>query len=347
MRIFKNRWLKRTVIGGFAFLIFPIGLSMSNFLADAAPNEQTDKQYNRMTEPLKLFADERPFSQPAGQPIVNFSEEKKLMTQDRKSKEISQKQQNDAITNLIDSEKEGQTVPADSPIQANNSIPANNPVPVERSVPTDNPFQAESQVPVISRTVYLTFDDGPQAFSGEILSLLEQFHAKATFFMLDGNIKKYPDAVRLMISSGQSVGLHGVTHNAKQFYESSASVLSEMNQDRETLQSITGADSNLIRTPYGSKPGMTPEYRKAVLDNGYQMWDWNIDSKDWFYKDERYVHSVIEQLEKKKDGTEPLVILLHERSETLAQLPKLLEYLIAQKYDCQPLNNTMQPLAFK
>jgi peptidoglycan/xylan/chitin deacetylase (PgdA/CDA1 family) len=53
-----------------------------------------------------------------------------------------------------------------------------------------------------------------------------------------------------------------------------------MDQTRSTLKSITGLDSLLIRTPYGSAPYMTPEYKKAVADHGYLLWDWNVDSRD-------------------------------------------------------------------
>jgi peptidoglycan/xylan/chitin deacetylase (PgdA/CDA1 family) len=109
---------------------------------------------------------------------------------------------------------------------------------------------------------------------------------------------------------------------------------------------ISGINSFIMRTPYGSAPNMTNEYKKAVKENGYLMWDWNIDSKDWYYKDKRYVKSVIEQIKKKKDSDEPLVILLHEREETLAHLPKLLDYLKKHGYEGKPISNSTTPIQF-
>lgn len=35
-----------------------------------------------------------------------------------------------------------------------------------------------------SKIIYLTFDDGPTAHTGQLLDILDQYHAKATFFML-------------------------------------------------------------------------------------------------------------------------------------------------------------------
>ncbi|MBB6444224.1 polysaccharide deacetylase family protein [Bacillus benzoevorans] len=200
---------------------------------------------------------------------------------------------------------------------------------------------------VHTKTVYLTFDDGPNQFSDQLLAVLESYNAKATFFMIDRNIRSFPDAVNHMIAAGHSVGLHSVSHNVKVFYQSASSVISEMNQVHDTVKEVTGLDTMLIRTPYGSVPYMQDSYLQAVHDNGYLMWDWNIDSKDWYYRDRRYVDTSIAQLEAHAESTEPLVILLHEREETLAHLPELLEYLKSQNYKMKALDSSMTPVAFK
>lgn len=200
---------------------------------------------------------------------------------------------------------------------------------------------------VHTKTVYLTFDDGPNQFSDQLLALLQSYNAKATFFLIDRNIRSFPDAVNHMIASGHSVGLHSVSHNVKIFYQSASSVISEMNQVRSTVKEVSGLDTMLIRTPYGSVPYMQDSYIQAVHDNGFLMWDWNIDSKDWYYRDRRYVDTSIAQLEAHADSTEPIVILLHEREETLAQLPALLEYLKSQNYTMKAIDSSMTPVSFK
>ncbi|MED3622503.1 polysaccharide deacetylase family protein [Neobacillus thermocopriae] len=196
------------------------------------------------------------------------------------------------------------------------------------------------------KTVYLTFDDGPAAFSGEIIDLLEQYQFDATFFLIDGNIRRYPDAVKLMVESGSTVGLHSVSHDKDLFYASASSVLGELEQNRQTLFEISGINSFLMRTPYGSVPHMKEEYKQKVKDKGYIMWDWNIDSKDWYYKDGRYVDTVIQQIEAKGDKGGPIVILLHERKETLKHLPRLLDYLAAKGYVGKAIDPSMEPVQF-
>ncbi|WP_251550079.1 polysaccharide deacetylase family protein [Neobacillus muris] len=197
-----------------------------------------------------------------------------------------------------------------------------------------------------AKTIYLTFDDGPSAISGDIIAQLEHYQFKATFFMIDGNIRRFPDAVKLMAASGEGLGLHSVSHRKDIFYASKDSVIGELNQNRNTLMEISGVNSPLARTPYGSSPYMTDEYKAAVKENGYILWDWNIDSKDWYYKDERYIQSVIDQLNNMAGYNGPRVILMHEKRETLAHLPQLLDYLQSQGYQCKAIDRSVAPVQF-
>ncbi|WP_139378322.1 polysaccharide deacetylase family protein [Mesobacillus jeotgali] len=209
------------------------------------------------------------------------------------------------------------------------------------AVPASTPAQAPS------KTVYLTFDDGPHKVSDRILAILNEYDAKATFFMLDGNMRNFPDSVKRMAEDGHSLGAHGVTHDKKKIYQSPQTVVAEMDQTLKTIKEITGIDSSLIRTPYGSVPHMKEPHKKAVSDKGYQLWDWNIDSKDWFYRDKRLVDNTIAQIAEKSKKEEPLVILLHEREETLVQLPELLQYLKEQNYSFRALDAEMTPIHLK
>ncbi len=181
--------------------------------------------------------------------------------------------------------------------------------------------------------VYLTFDDGPSSVTTEILDTLEQFNAKATFFMLEPAMRSYPEAVKRTVEDGHAVALHGVTHQKEKFYHSEQSALDEMKTAQETLLNITGVQSYLIRTPYGSIPYLTDSFRKVLTENGFKIWDWNVDSSDWNLSKDQYVQNVIAQVEKiDKSGGTP-IILMHDRGETAHHLSTLLSYL--QKHDFQ------------
>ncbi|WP_409271204.1 polysaccharide deacetylase family protein [Neobacillus sp. SCS-31] len=236
--------------------------------------------------------------------------------------------------------------------QAQNPDPSHQPEHEETSKSTPAPAQSKPSVkpPAPSgkqRELYLTFDDGPHRVSNQILDLLDKYNAKATFFLLDGNMKQYPGPVKRMAASGHSLGMHGVSHNKQKFYHSAQTVVAEMNQGKDTIKRITGIDTALIRTPFGSSPYMTPDYKRAVAEHGYKMWDWNVDSRDWYYRDRRFVDSTIEQIEKQKGKPGPIVVLLHEREETLANLPALLDYFKSQNFKLVPLTSSMVPVQFK
>ncbi|WP_341356968.1 polysaccharide deacetylase family protein [Rossellomorea sp. y25] len=196
------------------------------------------------------------------------------------------------------------------------------------------------------KTVYITFDDGPNENTKAILKVLNQYGAKASFFMLEPNMKKHSEAVRQMVEEGHSVGLHGVTHDVSEIYQSSKSVVGEMVTAQSTLESITGIRSELIRVPYGSVPNMKPEYLTAVKKEGFRLWDWNVDSEDWKFHSGEYVQSVVDQLAYFPYENQSKVILMHEKHTTLAYLDSLLKKLNDQGYNMKTLTEEMDPVTF-
>ena len=197
------------------------------------------------------------------------------------------------------------------------------------------------------KVVYLTFDDGPTLQSGQLLDMLHQYDAKATFFMLAPKMKKHPNFVNRMMKEGFAVGLHGVTHDANLFYRSKESALQEMVEAQKVLQEITGENSMMIRTPYGSIPYLLDSYREAIETYGFQIWDWHIDSRDWELNEHSYVEKTIEEIEKlTQEGKHP-VVLLHELNETLEHLPELLSYLRENNFQMKTLNDSIEPIFFE
>lgn len=333
MGYLKSGWPRGLVIVIIAIGFLFAGIFVSNYFQAKAASGPSNHEKN---ENIKRAATKRQTPESIDRNTKDLKLEKEQM----------QKQQDKAISSRNKQDQEQETTTKDTAAAQTATQETGTPQTPEKESNATQPMQNNTQPEGNHKTVYLTFDDGPAAFSGEIIALLEQYHYKATFFMIDGNIRKYPEAVKLMVQKGETVGLHSVSHNPKVFYASVNSIISELTQNRNTLKEISGVDSYIMRTPYGSVPKMTVEYRQAVHDNGYLMWDWNIDSKDWFYKDARYVDSVIEQLNRLADHNGPIVILLHERQETLAHLPALLNYLSQQGFEGKAIDSTMTPVQF-
>lgn len=195
--------------------------------------------------------------------------------------------------------------------------------------PTATPGTSTPTVGKQGKTVYLTFDDGPTATTSTLLDILAKYDAKATFFMIGPNMNQHTAQVKRIANEGHALALHGMTHRKEKFYASPAAALGEMDNDNAILKKITGQSTTLIRPPYGSKPYFTKAFRDKVLAQGYHLWDWNVDSEDWKYKDASTTiyNSVMNQVHKlQKSQTNP-VILMHDQKATLKVLPRILESL--------------------
>ena len=96
------------------------------------------------------------------------------------------------------------------------------------------------------RCVALTFDDGPVPEQTPwVISTLEKYHIKATFFCVGDNIRKYPDLFAQLKSSGHTVGNHTFNH-IQPFHNSWKSYMANIDASRR----IDGG-ATLFRPPHG------------------------------------------------------------------------------------------------
>lgn len=197
------------------------------------------------------------------------------------------------------------------------------------------------------RAIYLTFDDGPSQDTGELLDILNQYQEKATFFMLGPQIQSYPEVVKKMVDEGFGLGLHGITHDAAQIYRSAEAPVEEMRDDQQIVEDVTGVHTKLVRLPYGSIPYLTEEMRGILDKEDFQIWDWNVDSRDWEFKDERYIQHTIQEIKNVEQTGETPIVLLHDKPETIRHLPKLLTYLQKEGYQTKTMTNEMVPFTFE
>ncbi len=192
------------------------------------------------------------------------------------------------------------------------------------------------------KVIYITFDDGPNTNTPKILDLLSQYNMKATFFLLEDKIKSNPEVVERILKEGHSIGLHGQTHEKNLLYANSSSVLNEMSNTRRCLKSISGYDTNLVRVPYGSKPHLTQAQYSSLIENGYKMWDWNIDSTDTHAN--ASPSSVAKNTISEVKNYKIPVILFHDKQITVDALPSVLRYLSSNGYISKTIDQAEGPL---
>lgn len=187
--------------------------------------------------------------------------------------------------------------------------------------------------------VYLTFDDGPNPGISQILDILKEKEAKATFFMIETRMRTYRAPIKRLIKEGHYPALHSVSHNKNILYEGKPiAVATEMLKTQRTLYQITGFHTALTRVPYGSKPYMTISFRDELVKQNFKMWDWNVDSLDWKYPENtgQIIKNVKEGFAQKKNGKEPIVILFHINEGTVSALAPIIDFIYSQGYQCVP-----------
>lgn len=178
------------------------------------------------------------------------------------------------------------------------------------------------------RTLYVTFDDGPGAATSQVLALLEQFDAKATFFVIGREAAANPDSVAAVLAAGHAVGNHTWSHSDLASL-SRDEVVAELTS---TSQSAAGIGS-CMRPPYGS---IDANSGAASEDLGLQPIMWTGQAFDWRPPS---VPTIVADI---KAVTKPgAVILLHDgggdRSNTVEALRQLLPYWSAEGYSLEPI----------
>jgi len=136
-----------------------------------------------------------------------------------------------------------------------------------------------------AQCVALTFDDGPVQGTADLLDVLAEKGAKATFFVVGSNAAAQPDLLARMVEEGHVVGNHTEDHPDLTKLDSSA-VRSEIEQVNDTVEAATGVRPALLRPPYGASndtvDGVTAEL-------GMSQILWNVDPEDWKDRDSAIV----------------------------------------------------------
>lgn len=177
-----------------------------------------------------------------------------------------------------------------------------------------NPHCTQSQIAI-------TFDDGPHpTYTPQVLALLKQYNAKATFFCIGKNVEAHPDLLKKIIKEGHIVGNHSYTHSDFFGFFNTQQVLAELNKTNAIIKKYTGQDIQLFRPPFGVT---NPSIKKALLQSSYISIGWNVRSLDTVIKNPAKIYHRITKNLKSGD-----IILLHDTSSrTVETLEKLLIFL--------------------
>jgi peptidoglycan/xylan/chitin deacetylase (PgdA/CDA1 family) len=184
-------------------------------------------------------------------------------------------------------------------------------------------------LPTEAPTLFLTFDDGPiPEVTTSVCEILDQFNAKATFFCVGENVKKYPHIYRTLIEKGHSIGNHSFNHldgwktNNRTYF-------------RNLIEASKHIDSDLYRPPYGK----ITKSQSKLINKKYKIIMWDVLSGDFDPKvdSEKCIQNVI------KNARNGSIIVFHDSLKSaktmLSALPVILNHFSRQgfKFEAIPM----------
>jgi peptidoglycan/xylan/chitin deacetylase (PgdA/CDA1 family) len=179
------------------------------------------------------------------------------------------------------------------------------------------------------KSVFLTFDDGPiPGVTPWVLKQLKKHQARATFFCVGDNIRKYPNVYARLHNEGMAIGCHSYAHTPgyrvgiKQFLADLDLALSYCPGTR------------LFRPPHGI---IFPWWRRYIAKRGLRIVMWDVLSCDYDrkLKPQQIVDNVTHYV---RPGS---VIVFHDSLKAWPNLkvalPQILKWLKENGYNAKTL----------
>lgn len=170
--------------------------------------------------------------------------------------------------------------------------------------------------------VALTFDDGPWPHTTQqMLTILSQRQAPATFFVVGRQVERHPELVRREVAAGMALGSHSYSHPQPFDRLPVARIRDEITRGRRTLQPL-GIHPVAFRPPGGAA---SPAVTAAAQEFGDRTVLWSVDPADWQpgVTSDQLVQRVLAAA---RPGA---IVLLHDgggnRSATVAALPAIID----------------------
>ena len=193
--------------------------------------------------------------------------------------------------------------------------------------PEPKPTPAPAAPPAVNsggKVIALTFDDGPGPYTAQLLDILDQHGAKATFFLIGSKVSAQADVLRRMHSRGHQLGNHSWSHPELPKLPV-GQIAGEIDRTNDAIKQATGVKPTILRPPYGA-------VNSAVLEQlrlrGMSSILWSVDTRDWADRNSEIVCS------RAVAGAHPgAIILMHDIHQTSVNaVPCILSALKQQGY---------------
>jgi peptidoglycan/xylan/chitin deacetylase (PgdA/CDA1 family) len=187
--------------------------------------------------------------------------------------------------------------------------------------------------------LYLTFDDGPHPqTTAQVVEVLDRYGARATFFVVGKQVRRWPDALRTAAAGGHTIANHTWSHRSLagiSLEEFSEQLIATENAIQEKAGDLLGPDYRplYLRPPYGRVDATTEGY---AAQSGYLVAKWDLDPQDWRRRGVEQIAGFV--VGRAFPGA---VVVLHDsgNEQTVAALDTILRELSAQGYEFRGMTN--------
>lgn len=160
----------------------------------------------------------------------------------------------------------------------------------------------------------------------EILTVLKNHDAKATFFVLGTWAEKNPEVMVSIVEAGHEVANHSYAHKTPTKLNKS-DLMEEITKCNEAIYATTGVKATLYRAPSGDYNDLVVETAEEL---GFSMIQWDVDSIDW--KEEMTKEAIYQRVISRT--TAGSILLFHnDTNYTVEVLPNILQTLTEKGYE--------------
>ena len=196
--------------------------------------------------------------------------------------------------------------------------------PAPKPEPAPTPAAPAPAPTTGNKVIALTFDDGPGPHTAHLLDILDQYGAKATFFLIGSKVSGQASIVRSIQARGHQLGNHSWSHPELPKLPVDQ-IAGEVDRTNEAIRQATGVTPAILRPPYGAVNGAVLEQLRL---RGMSSILWSVDTRDWADRNSDIVCS------RAVAGARPgAIILMHDIHQTsVGAVPCILSALKQQGY---------------
>lgn len=202
-----------------------------------------------------------------------------------------------------------------------------------------------------SKTIYLTFDDGPSKNVYTIIEyILKKYDIKATFFVVTDPNQNGDVAAKLkyIADNGHAIGIHSASHDYEKIYASVDAYLDDFYQAWTAVYEATGIKTSIFRFPGGSNTRYNESTREEIIAEmtrrGFRFYDWNVQSNDIAGDNWSKMYNTILNGVRNSGRS---IVLFHDRADNgVNVLEDVIKVLLNEGYKFDKINDNTMPIQF-